>query len=330
MLLVKKSFRSLGGADRVHESFVGKLEGIFGSPHREFTILNLFRYRNTMGTCVILEGLFFPGNLIDALLCQCVGIQVFVHPRGNRFPNKLFDSQVKSSEVKYLFRFCWSLFSSQISWIFSSEIEQKSFISQANFRHIRSFVVYDYLSDLPIKRLRQVKYRCFPNKIVYLGRFSFEKNLKFAAEVCRLIRVRFPGVRVLFAGEGSFYDLNCLVNAGVEVCMAITDEMVKSEFLKDAIVIQPSLYESFGLVGLECACYGGFFVVSAESAWPELHDKFDVSNFCTPLSLVVDDWVSVISDLLSQGFVVDEPARRVFLDSLNEGSIEVCREFKSS
>ena len=93
--------------------------------------------------------------------------------------------------------------------------------------------------------------------LLFMGRLVPEKGVQVLLEAMRLLRVKFPGLRLVVAGRGPYEEhLRRLTRAyGLDAAVTFTgfvDGLERNRLLARAHVgVFPSLYEPFGIVALE-------------------------------------------------------------------------------
>ena len=143
----------------------------------------------------------------------------------------------------------------------------------------KCYVTYNGLSDdmllAPFKAEEKVK-----GKLIYVGNIKVHKGLKTLLEAKKLLpsdyKLRVLGEKDAFLmkmkeGELDFSD--------VEFSGRVDDETLRKEIASSEFLIQPSLYEGFGLPPLEALYLGTKPIVSDIDVFKEVYEGFDVDYF---------------------------------------------------
>jgi glycogen synthase len=108
------------------------------------------------------------------------------------------------------------------------------------------------------------------------GRVQFEKGFQVLARAMTLLRQRVPGITCLIAGRGSYIpELQSQIDiegvSDVVTLMGyVSDPELRELIHHSSCVVIPSLYEPFGVVGLEAMAAGAALVVANTGGLAEL------------------------------------------------------------
>jgi glycogen synthase len=108
------------------------------------------------------------------------------------------------------------------------------------------------------------------------GRVQFEKGFQVLARAMTLLRQRVPGITCLIAGRGSYIpELQSQIDIeGVSDIVTlmgyVSDPELRELIHQSTCVVIPSLYEPFGVVGLEALAAGAALIVANTGGLAEL------------------------------------------------------------
>jgi glycogen synthase len=108
------------------------------------------------------------------------------------------------------------------------------------------------------------------------GRVQFEKGFQVLARAMTLLRQRVPGITCLIAGRGSYIpELQSQIDIeGVSDIVTlmgyVSDPELRELIHQSSCVVIPSLYEPFGVVGLEALAAGAALIVANTGGLAEL------------------------------------------------------------
>ena len=108
------------------------------------------------------------------------------------------------------------------------------------------------------------------------GRVQFEKGFQVLAAAMGTVRSRLPQARCEIAGRGSYLaDLQSRIDVigvsdVVDLVGFLSDNALRAAIHRAACVVLPSLYEPFGVIGLEALAGGAPLVVSQTGGLAEL------------------------------------------------------------
>jgi glycogen(starch) synthase len=111
--------------------------------------------------------------------------------------------------------------------------------------------------------------------VVYAGRLVYEKGVQDLLAAVPKLRRRFPGLRVVVAGDGKYRpELEAeakrrRLGRSVEFAGFVSGGELPGLYAAADCVVVPSRYEPFGLVALEAAAAGGPLAVSATGGLAE-------------------------------------------------------------
>ena len=117
-----------------------------------------------------------------------------------------------------------------------------------------------------------------PPLVFAWGRVQYEKGFQVLAAAMRLLRTRVPGIECVIGGRGSYLpelqsriDLEGVSDL-VELPGFLSDDRLRDLVHRAGVVVIPSLYEPFGIVGLEALAGGAPLVVARTGGLAELID----------------------------------------------------------
>lgn len=176
------------------------------------------------------------------------------------------------------------------------------------FHHVLYSEAHTYLKRLSNKSIFQIPYGIefseyipLPKDdtftILFVGRLTAQKGADFLPFIFRELRRRLVKFRMFVVGEGEMRpELQRLMNdPSVEFIRYVEGEAKVNYFAKSHILLIPSRYEAFGLVGLE-ALASGTPVISMNIPGPREYIRNGVNGF---LCNDVHDMVSHVVDLFS-------------------------------
>lgn len=160
-----------------------------------------------------------------------------------------------------------------------------------------AFRLLSYSEKLSIKR----KYKLPDQFLLYVGDANFVKNLPFLIDGFKIIKDKFPLLKLILVGEVFLKNLSNIDHPELKSLKEVFQKIDKYNLSEDVlrpghinlkdlvgfynlatIYIQPSLYEGFGLPLLEAFACGVPVVVSNVSSLPEVGDDavlyFDPNN----------------------------------------------------
>jgi glycogen(starch) synthase len=114
--------------------------------------------------------------------------------------------------------------------------------------------------------------------VVFSGRLEWEKGVHTLLTAVPALRRRFPGIRLVVAGQGAQSDALATQAAQARLGRAVTfagflpEEDLAALVAAADLAVIPSLYEPFGLVALEAAALGTPLAVSRTGGLAELVD----------------------------------------------------------
>lgn len=112
--------------------------------------------------------------------------------------------------------------------------------------------------------------------VVSWGRVQYEKGFQVLARAVHLLRGRMPQVRAVIAGRGSYLpELQTQIDIEgvsdiVELPGFVDDAALRALVARAGCVVIPSLYEPFGIVGLEALAAGAPLIVARTGGLAEL------------------------------------------------------------
>ena len=151
--------------------------------------------------------------------------------------------------------------------------------------------------------------------IVYTGRLEYEKGVHTLLRAMPRLRRRFPGIRLVVAGQGTHADeLRALarrlrLGSSVRFAGWLGEERLIALAAAADCAIVPSLYEPFGMVALEAAACGTPLVVGDTGGLREF-----VDHGITGLRFTPDD-VPGLADAVSSLLRDEVLARRMSRDA---------------
>jgi len=319
-LVIYNPFSAIGGGLTAQSAFVDSLRIAF--PDRivfvKESVLrcigDIIRYQGRL--CFILQSTLSFGTLLILFMryiCR-FNLPCAIHPRGSRIPCGLFDATVKRSTIKAIW---WSMFdylSKDCIYMCSSESEMRHYRARLSYSQQCIVVPDAYPPSGTILQSGTV----YPNKLVYLGRASEEKNLGFVVVLFSRLKERFSELECLLVGPNMAgylkkQGLAVLVReSGICVQEAISNSKQKESLLKGGITCLPSRWESFGLVCLESIEAGGYCCVTPNSFFNDLHNDFGMA-----LDVEMGKWVSHIEAVLVAGFAVDPQERNRYISQFD-------------
>ena len=170
-----------------------------------------------------------------------------------------------------------------------SEFSKERIIKHLNCKktiHVVHSSVPEYLQD-PISPLPEKT-----DSIIFIGNIKHHKGLhtlipafESFREECKKSSKAIP--KLLIVGEKNNFrthdsSLSSLENSeGVEFTGFVTNERLKLILSQAKILVQPSLYEGFGLPPMEALCCGTKAIVSDIPVFKEVYDKLPVTFFRT-------------------------------------------------
>lgn len=165
---------------------------------------------------------------------------------------------------------------------------------------IRSELIYQSI-DLP-KKIPGIK---FTGNILYAGRLSKEKGVKYLIKSLNFVKKDFPKVKLLIAGEGperiylEKLVKNLKLENNVKFLGWLSKESLKKIYENIDFVVLPSIWqEPFGLTGLEAMSYGrpviafsvggiNEYVINNENGF--LVDVFDIKSMAEKIKILLND-----------------------------------------
>jgi glycogen(starch) synthase len=112
--------------------------------------------------------------------------------------------------------------------------------------------------------------------VVSWGRVQYEKGFQVLARAVHVLRARMPEVRAVIAGRGSYLpELQTQIDVEgvsdiVELPGFVEDAALRRLVQRSGCVVIPSLYEPFGIVGLEALAAGAPLIVARTGGLAEL------------------------------------------------------------
>jgi glycogen(starch) synthase len=151
--------------------------------------------------------------------------------------------------------------------------------------------------------------------IIYTGRLEYEKGVHTLLRAMPRLRRRFPGIRLVVAGQGTYADelraLTSQLRLGPSVRFVgwlAEEQLIALAAAADCAVV-PSLYEPFGMVALEAAACGTPLVVGDTGGLREF-----VDHGITGLRFTPDD-VPGLADAVTSLLRDEVLARRMSRDA---------------
>ncbi|MFI1994272.1 glycosyltransferase family 4 protein [Actinoplanes sp. NPDC020271] len=119
--------------------------------------------------------------------------------------------------------------------------------------------------------------------VSFAGRLVYEKGVQHLLAAAPLLRERFPGLRVVIAGDGPYReDLELLAEPGVTFAGFLTGHDLTALMAASDCYVVPSIYEPFGMVALEAAAAGTPVAVAATGGLAEIVDHGVTGVHFTP------------------------------------------------
>ncbi|GIF13136.1 glycosyltransferase family 4 protein [Actinoplanes teichomyceticus] len=107
--------------------------------------------------------------------------------------------------------------------------------------------------------------------ISFAGRLVYEKGVQHLLAAAPRLRDRFPGLRVVIAGDGPYRaELAGLAGPGVTFAGFLTGHDLTALMAASDCYVVPSIYEPFGMVALEAAAAGTPVAVSSTGGLAEI------------------------------------------------------------
>lgn len=144
-----------------------------------------------------------------------------------------------------------------------------------------------------------------PSALLFVGRLVLEKGLRVILDVLPALRAQFPALELWVVGEGPERQSleQCAKRQGLGQCVHFLGQRTAEELVslraKAAVAVMPSIYEPFGLAGLEAVAAGVPLVASAVGGLAEWAQG--VATLVAPVDRLA--WQKAIAKALTQPFV---------------------------
>jgi glycogen(starch) synthase len=107
--------------------------------------------------------------------------------------------------------------------------------------------------------------------VSFAGRLVYEKGVQHLLAAVPVLRERFPGLRVVIAGDGPYRkELERLAGPAVTFAGFLTGHHLTALMAASDCYVVPSIYEPFGMVALEAAAAGTPVAVAATGGLAEI------------------------------------------------------------
>lgn len=270
--------------------------------------------RDRKSICIV-QGLFeLPYLLFD--LFPCSNNQLIVIPRGAYVPN--LSERHKASNV-FLKNFFWILFIKRRMlkvrfWICASKLERYRFIDRLDFKNCR--IIPDFFDgDERFNEISTEKVSLsFEKYLLYVGRFSPEKNLSFLVHLMQVIRKTKNLGLVLAAPiyNQSYYNeiIKLIDSCELEDLISVKTRLSHAElqylYKNSELVLLPSFSESFGLTVLESLYFNKPVLISDNVPF-----DFPSVSLGNKLKLNIDIWADRVEHFIGKG--IDRDVKNDFL-----------------
>lgn len=276
MIYLFNPYKKAGGGQRIQNALIEIINEASGQRVVVFTSLRSgigFILAAKQADFFIIQSIYAWRSLI-ILLCFFIlqlakpVCSLVIIPRGDRIPARLLDKQVKASIKKFLYSKIFLALSKRYLFIYSSISEEKHY---SKFRQIdSSFVIPDpnfYIAEY-LKLPKRIKV----DKFLFLGRNAYEKNIDFLISIFKekfFVEEKIKLDIYLIAAPNEFnkleFSLRNYDNINLKPALENTNKIFKA--LKSSVALNPSLYESFGLVPLEAINAGASFISTPVGVW---------------------------------------------------------------
>ena len=310
MIFVYNPYVSAGGGQRIQGAFIKILNSATDAGIHTFT--NLRNFMKHFFTCdgkrvVILQSIYSWRSLILVIFLQwhklknSLNIDCIIIPRGDRLPLHISDKSVKSAVKKYFYTKLFFLFSRKMYYIFSSKTEADHYIAAQDVQNY--FIIPDpsfYPHDFNV-----LPDNIEVQKFIFLGRLSFEKNINFIVDLFKqeiLINLNLQLYLYLISNNDEVLRLQKSLAGyqNIHVCAPLKNTSQVFQVLQSSVVLNPSYYESFGLVPLEAIAAGAGFISSPVGEWQADNSAGRV------IDLERDAWTRAILDYHTNGIKNDK------------------------
>jgi len=148
-----------------------------------------------------------------------------------------------------------------------------------------------------------------PPLVVAWGRIQYEKGFQVLSRAIGYLRHRFPELRCVIAGRGTYLaELQTQIDMEgvgdiVQLAGFVPDEELRALLQRASCVVIPSLYEPFGIVALEGMAAGAPTIVARTGGLAEIVDGTDAGVLFEPGNHVA--LANCIADVLNRPEVAD-------------------------
>ena len=310
MIFVYNPYVTAGGGQRIQGALIKILNNATDADIHTFTNLrNFMKYFFAYDgkRVVVLQSIYSWRSLILVIFLQwhklknSSNIDCIIIPRGDRLPLHISDKSVKSPVKKFFYTKLFFLFSRKMYFIFSSKAEADHYITTQELQN------YYIIPDPCFYRhnFSALPYNIEVEKFIFLGRLSYEKNINFIIDLFKqeiLINLNLQLYVYLIAKSDEILRLQKSLAGyqNIHVCAPLKKTNQVFQVLQSSVVLNPSYYESFGLVPLEAIAAGAAFISSPVGEWQADNSAGRV------IDLERDAWTRAILDYHTNGIKNDK------------------------
>jgi glycosyltransferase involved in cell wall biosynthesis len=268
---------------------------------------------------IILQGLFNPGAIPLARYARKSQVPYIVVPRGDFIPGRRHFLVSRSPLRKWI---VWLTFARERinnagALVVTSKLELDR-LEAVGARTDHAYIIPD---PLPGGTLRDdfgsaalTKGESEKNGklfVLFLGRFSTEKNLPFLVKLWPEVLKSVPQAQLILAGpvnhQNVMNEVNRLISVhaianSVKIIPWLSGEEKKAYLARARCLVLPSLYESFGLTVVEALTNATPCLVSDGTPWTDLPPP---AGYCLPLDPSI--WISQLTRYLISETKVEVP-----------------------
>lgn len=126
------------------------------------------------------------------------------------------------------------------------------------------------------------------NSILFVGNIKRHKGLHTLLKAFKIVLDKIPEAKLVIVGNGDNFrsgddsiakEFNSIPSENFEFTGRISDEKLKEYYKKARLLVQPSLYEGFGIPPLEALMCGTNAVISDIDVFKEIYGSFPVVFF---------------------------------------------------
>lgn len=327
MIFLFNPYSSAGGGQRIQIAFKKILSSATDLDISVFTSIRDFiklLFIHGGRQIIILQSIYAWRSLIVILVIQFINlikdsdIGLLIIPRGDRLPQSVYDNTVGSPFKKYIYSKIFFLFTKNIDFVFSSQAEARHYL---NIQYIRNYFI------VPDPNFYPAHFSKMPNnikvkKFIFLGRLSYEKNIEFIIDIFKQNILRDLNVQLylyIISTDDEVTNLRKTLHniENIHVCTPLNTTDQVFEALQSSVVLNPSFYESFGLVPLEAIAAGAGFISSPVGEWQADNSAGRV------IALERDAWTNAILDFHSNGIKNDKLDRMETLKKFAPPELEL-------